>query len=131
MCPYVNIGYILKRINVYILKRGLDLMIFLGVETSGLDPKKHGILSLGAIDFKNPTNQFYEECKIEDFKEIDPKALEVNGFDIKDIKNSDKKEFKGILEDFNSWVNGMENITLVGHNIAGFDCLFLKEVVEK
>src|SRR3989344_2493483 len=35
-------------------------MIVIDVETTGVIPTKHSILSIGAIDFNNPENQFYE-----------------------------------------------------------------------
>jgi oligoribonuclease (3'-5' exoribonuclease) len=35
-------------------------MIALDIETSGLDPMTTSILSLGAIDTDEPSNQFYD-----------------------------------------------------------------------
>jgi DNA polymerase III epsilon subunit-like protein len=36
-------------------------MIFVDVETTGLDSSKHGILSIGAVNFENPNNYFMEK----------------------------------------------------------------------
>ena len=33
-------------------------MIFLDLETTGIDPRSHGILSIGALDFNNPPSYF-------------------------------------------------------------------------
>ena len=37
-------------------------MIVIDLETSGIDPMEHSILSLGAVDFDNPEYFFYGEC---------------------------------------------------------------------
>ena len=34
-------------------------MIIVDVETTGIDPEKHSIVSIGAVDFSNPSNEFY------------------------------------------------------------------------
>ena len=39
-------------------------MIIIDVEASGTEHDKHSIVSLGAIDFDNPENRFYRECKV-------------------------------------------------------------------
>ena len=41
-------------------------MIVVDVETSGMDAYKHSLLSIGAVDFENPVERFYEECRIWD-----------------------------------------------------------------
>ena len=45
-------------------------MIIIDVETTGLDPKKYSIVSIGAVDFKKPMRTFYEECRIWDGAEV-------------------------------------------------------------
>jgi len=39
-------------------------MIVADIEATGLDPRKHSILSIGAVDFEHPERQFYGECRI-------------------------------------------------------------------
>ena len=39
-------------------------MLILDIEGSGVDYNKHSIVSIGGVDFENPENQFYAECKI-------------------------------------------------------------------
>jgi DNA polymerase III epsilon subunit-like protein len=39
-------------------------MIFVDLETTGTDTRSHGILSIGAIEYENPDNQFYGECQL-------------------------------------------------------------------
>ena len=55
-------------------------MIVADLETTGLDSRKHSILSIGAMDFENQENTFYGECRIRENSEIDEEALRVNGF---------------------------------------------------
>ena len=45
------------------------------MEFSGLDPRKHSIVSIGAVDFENPSRQFYKECRIWHGAEIVPESL--------------------------------------------------------
>ena len=54
------------------------MIIFLDCETTGLNPDKHEILSIGAV--KEDGTTF--ECKVIPLhiKEADPKALEINGY---------------------------------------------------
>ena len=65
-------------------------MIIVDVESSGVDPVKHSLLSIGAIDFLNPKNQFYGECRVWDGAHIMDEALAVNGFTKEQITNKKK-----------------------------------------
>ncbi len=105
-------------------------MIFVDVETTGLDPVKNGILSIGAVDFSNPANTFYEECRLEKGKEVNEQALEVNGFNEENLRDSSKRELKDVLIDFMKWAQQIEFITLGGHNTS-FDRAFLKYAAKK
>jgi len=105
-------------------------MIVVDIETSGLDPAKHGILSIGAADFKYPNNFFYAEPRLEEKKEIDPVALKINGFVGEDVKNNNKKPLNEVLHDFNVWLTGIKNLTLAGQN-PSFDAGFLKLAFEE
>ena len=55
-------------------------MIVVDVESSGVDAQKDSLVSVGAIDFDNPENRFYEECRIWDGAHVEKEALEINGF---------------------------------------------------
>lgn len=105
-------------------------MIVIDIETSGLDPKKHGILSIGAVDYNNPSNTFYEEAKIEEGKEIDSVALKINGFTEKCIKDPGKNPLNRVLYNFQIWLNNIKEITLAGQNPA-FDAGFLKQAFKE
>lgn len=100
-------------------------MIIVDIETSGLDPKIHGILSIGAVDFENAENKFYGECRLKEGAKVDLKALEVNGFTGEQIKNC-PKSCEELMKEFLDWTKTIPDRTLAGHNVA-FDTGFLKE----
>ena len=78
-------------------------MIVLDVEMSGLDPNRHSILSLGALDLDEPTNQFYEECRAWDGAEIDDAALAVNGFTREEAAAPEKQSEGALIASFIAW----------------------------
>lgn len=101
-------------------------MIIADVEASGLDPRKHSILSIGAIDFKNPERQFYGECRMWDGARIMDDALAVNGFTAEQAKDPKKQSLESLMHSFYEWVQPIEEKTLVGHNVS-FDRDFLND----
>lgn len=105
-------------------------MIFLDLETSGLEENKYGILSLGALDFFNPENQFYEECQLDKGKSFNKKSLAVNGFGVKELRDPKKPKLKEVLEKFLDWKQSCINWTLAGHNVD-FDIKFMKESLKR
>ncbi len=101
-------------------------MIVVDIETTGVDFEKCGIASIGALDFKNPQNQFYLECRVSKDAIITEKALEINGFTREQLYDAGKPDTRTALSNFFSWAsNGIEDRTLAGENI-GFDINFLE-----
>ncbi|MFM2357713.1 MAG: hypothetical protein RJA61_450 [Candidatus Parcubacteria bacterium] len=91
-------------------------MIVLDVETTGTDPLKHSLVSIGAVDFDKPERQFYEECRIFEGAHVMEEALVVNGMTHEQITDSQKKSDKEIIEDFLKWVEESDNHTFGGLN---------------
>ncbi len=100
-------------------------MIIIDVEASGTDYHKHSIVSLGAIDFSNPENRFYKECKIWEGAHIMEDALAVNGFSEAEITDVTKATEAELVTEFLEWTYGMSDRTLVGQNVS-FDRDFVK-----
>jgi len=105
-------------------------MIVVDVETSGLSPQKHSILSLGALDFLNPRDEFYQECRIRDGAEISPKALEINGFTIEEINDPSKQTVSDLLRHFIRWSEDKRDKTLAAENVQ-FDRDFIQYEVKR
>ncbi len=103
-------------------------MIALDVESSGLDPREASILSIGAVDTDDPTNQFYEECRAWDGADISDEALAINGFDRGEVlgEAGDKMTEAELVASFVAWATDRpENRTLVAQN-GSFDRDFVQ-----
>lgn len=100
-------------------------MLVVDVESSGTEHDKHSIVSVGAIDFWDPSRQFYDECRIWEGADIMDEALDVNGFSKEEITDSAKKTEAEIVRGFIAFALEMDDRTLAGQNVS-FDRDFLK-----
>jgi len=105
-------------------------MIVVDVETTGIDSKKNSIVSIGAVDFSNPQNQFYQECRIWEGAEIAQQALYINGFKTEQITDQNKMSLEEAVKSFINWAEDIDEQTLAGEN-PSFDRAFLRYSVEK
>lgn len=105
-------------------------MIVVDVEASGTEYQKHSIVSIGALDYDDPSNTFYEECRIWEGAHIMDEALEVNGFTKDEITDPTKKSEAEIIRAFLAWAIDIDNRTLVGQNVS-FDRDFIKAAAER
>jgi DNA polymerase III epsilon subunit-like protein len=101
-------------------------MIVLDIETTGLDPVRHSIIEIGAIEFENPQNVFNEKCQIWNGAEINADALEINGFRPDELSDPQILTQTDIIERFNHWLGSIYDRTIAGHNVD-FDISFLNE----
>ena len=101
-------------------------MIVLDIETTGLDPRRHSIIEVGAIDFDCPGNCFNERCQIWDGAEIDLKALEINGLTLDEIQDQTSFTEKELISRFRIWTDQIEDKTIAGQNVD-FDINFLNK----
>ena len=101
-------------------------MIALDVETSGLDPERDSILSIGALDTDEPSNRFYGECQVWTGAHVNDEALAINGFSREAIVDSEKMTEAELIEVFNEWALALpKNRTIVGQN-SSFDRDFVQ-----
>ena len=105
-------------------------MIVIDIEASGTEYDTHSIVSIGALDFDNPDNRFYEECRIWEGAHIMEDALAVNGFTEAQITDSNKKPEGEIVRMFLEWSQHMGDRTLAGQNVS-FDRDYLKAACER
>lgn len=93
-------------------------MLVLDVESSGLSAEKNSIVSLGALDLENPTNQFYAECRMWDGAEFTEEALEVNGFTEVEITDKNKMTEGELIRNFIGWSAELKDRTFAGQNVS-------------
>lgn len=105
-------------------------MIIVDVEASGTEPHKHSIVSVGALDLHNSTNQLYEECRVWDGAHVMSEALEVNGFTHAQILDAKKQSEGALVHVFIDWAMKINDRTLAGQN-PSFDRDFLKYAAER
>ena len=101
-------------------------MIALDVETTGLDPERCSILSIGAVDTDEPTNQFYDECGVWEGAHMTDEALAINGFTREEVTNGSKKSEAELIQAFVAWATDRpENKTFIAQNVS-FDHDFVR-----
>ncbi len=105
-------------------------MIVLDVEASGTDYEKHSMVSLGAVDFSDPTRRFYMECRIWDGAHIMDDALAVCGYSREEITDSQKPSESDMVHAFISWTELSEDRTFVGQNVS-FDRDYVKAAAHR
>lgn len=105
-------------------------MIVVDVEASGVDYHKNSIVSVGAVDFSNPENRFYVECRVWDGAHINDEALDINGFTKEEITDSRKKSEGDAVHEFIAWALTLPERTLAGQNVS-FDRDFLRAAAER
>ena len=105
-------------------------MIVVDVETSGLDPDAHSILSIGAVEFGRPDNQFYVECQVDPDAQVSPEALAINGFTEEQIVDPKKPTLQEAVKQWLDWTAEIADRTLAGHN-TWFDYGMLEAACRK
>lgn len=93
-------------------------MIAIDIEGSGMSAERNSILSIGAVDIDNPSNQFYDECRVWDGAHIEDGALAVNGFTREECADPAKKSEAELVQAFVTWAldSRIKNNTLAGQN---------------
>ena len=105
-------------------------MIVIDVECTGVDEIKHAILSVGAIDFDNPENKFYEECRAWGGAHIDDEALAINGFTREQCLDNTTQTDEELIKHFIEWTKSVKEQTFAGQN-PSFDRDFLHRAADR
>ena len=105
-------------------------MIIVDVETTGTDPRYHSLVSIGAIDFDNPTDTFYRECQIFSGARVEQKALEINGMTEEELHDTSKSTEADIVKEFIEWMKSKRDHTFAGQNVS-FDVNFIIAAAER
>lgn len=103
------------------------------LETTGLDPNKHFVLSIGAV-CPSTHSHFYVEF---DWKEllVCPKAMKVNQIDLR-ASNPEAKSPEEAMSSFEEWlgkneIRGQEECRILGKNPTGIDRPMLERLWDK
>lgn len=105
-------------------------MIVVDIETTGLDPQRHSLASIGALDYSCPSNRFYSECQVEPGMEIDPQALAINGFTEEQLRDPTKMTAHELVRRFIAWFEPIADRTFAGEN-PSFDLSFVRETAKR
>lgn len=106
-------------------------MIALDVETTGIIPHKHSILSIGAVDMSNPDRTFYGECRAWDGAEIEDEALAVNGFTREQATDPARPSERELITSFVLWAKETEASPMMCGMNVGFDRDFIRCACER
>jgi DNA polymerase III epsilon subunit-like protein len=101
-------------------------MIILDIETTGLDPVKHSMVSLGAVDY-DTGEEFYTENYLPFGKEVDDFALKVNGFTREQLNDTTKLRIYEAYAKFLEWATKRDCL-IGGQQVGSFDLPFLKHL---
>ncbi|NDK08398.1 hypothetical protein EOM39_04085 [Candidatus Gracilibacteria bacterium] len=106
-------------------------MISIDGEFTGLDHITNSLVSLGAVDFFNPTNQFYAECRIWEGATWVDEALKINGYSVEEIQDPNKMSLVELIKKFDAWLKTCPSPQiLIGQNPKS-DIDFLVESYKK
>lgn len=100
-------------------------MLIVDCEMTGLEPERHSIVSVGAIDLAHPDRQLYKECRAWDGAKIEDEALAVNGFTREQVLDPAKQTEADLVHKFIRFAEGMADTTLAGQNVFT-DMYFLR-----
>lgn len=101
-------------------------MVIIDCEMTGIDPNKHSIVSIGAVDIENPERRLYIECQAWQGAVCDPIALGVNGFTVSQCFDTSKKTLQQAMREVYEWIQPIKDKTLAGQNVY-LDMHFLND----
>lgn len=103
-------------------------LVVVDVETTGIYPHENSIVSIGAVRVSDPSNVFYDMCRIWSDAKVDAKALEVNGMTHEEIKSEERQTEAELIQKFIDWCP--ERPLMIAHN-ASFDRDFVSEAAKR
>lgn len=89
-------------------------MIIVNLLLTGVNPRIHSIASIGAVEFLNPENFYYRECRIWDGAEISDDTTKITGFTESELRDINKSPLNKVFRDFLSWVSNVNDRTIGG-----------------
>jgi hypothetical protein len=108
----------------------LDGIAVLDVETTGLDPAKCAILSVGIVSYGGRLNEFYREYYPFNGAEIMEKGMEINGFELDKIGRDPVNDPRNVVEDVGTFLKANGCSVTAGQN-PSFDRNFVNAYAER
>jgi len=105
-------------------------MIVLDLETTGLEIDGDQIVSIGAVDFLNPSRTFYEECRVSPDITLSDEVLTIIGLPLPALMDQGKPTVKDVTGRFIRWASSCQERTLAGEN-PWFDVMFLRRATRE
>lgn len=111
----------------------IERIVSIDIETTGLDPNVHSMLSMGAVDLESQS-QFYMAIDVKNFT-VSKEAFNMNKKLLCSDSNLYDGDKVGETESYwklMSWVCSLDlpddtRIVPLGHNVGSFDMLFVKK----
>lgn len=108
----------------------LDGIAVLDIETTGLDPQKCAILSVGIVSYGEQLNEFYREYYPFKGAEVDEVSMKINGFNLDKTKMDAINDPKNVVEDVRSFLKDNKCNVTAGQN-PSFDRGFINAYAER
>lgn len=107
-------------------------MIFLNIKTSGPDPEKHGILSIGAVDSERTGKEsyIYQVPRFERGKEVVLEYLKIADFKEHQLRDPSKPSVRHALKRFSELAETAKETNLAGQNTR-LNAEFLKRAMKE
>ena len=105
-------------------------MIIVDLQTTGWNEQEDSIVSIGAVDFRNPERLFHQKSRIPPGTSISPEATRAFHFDRRTLFDQSRPSLRSILRDFVTWAEVSDLRILAGQN-PWFDAAFLRESLRR
>lgn len=79
-------------------------MLWIDVETTGLNPRKNAVASIAALANWHTEGGYYREIRPFEGAELDEKALQINGFTREQLFDPSRPSETQVANEFNEWV---------------------------
>lgn len=108
----------------------LDNIAVLDIETTGLNPEKCAILSVGIVSYGEQLNEFYREYYPFDGAEVMEAGMKINGFELDKMKKDLVNDPKNVVGDVKSFLEDNKCNVTAGQN-PSFDRSFVNAYAER
>ncbi len=108
----------------------LDNIAVMDIETTGLNPRKCAILSVGLVSYNGRLNEFYREYYPFDGAEVMEVGMKINGFDLNKMRRDPVNDPKNVVDDVKRFLKASRCNVTAGQN-PSFDRDFVNAYAER